>query len=43
MQTLSTLVEPILIVVMGAIVGSVIFALYMPIFSLGQAVRGGLR
>jgi type IV pilus assembly protein PilC len=41
--TLSSLIEPLLIVVMGAIAGAVIFALYLPIFSLGQAVRGGLR
>lgn len=41
--TLSTLIEPIMIVVMGAIAGAVIFALYLPIFTLGQAVRGGLR
>ena len=39
--TLSTLIEPIMIVIMGAIAGSVIFALYLPIFSLGQAFRGG--
>jgi type IV pilus assembly protein PilC len=39
--TLSTLVEPIMIVIMGAIAGSVIFALYLPIFTLGQALRGG--
>jgi type IV pilus assembly protein PilC len=41
--TLSTLIEPIMIVIMGAIAGSVIFALYLPIFSLGQAFRGGFR
>ncbi len=41
--TLSSLIEPIMIVVMGAIAGSVIFALYLPIFSIGQAMRGGLR
>ena len=38
--TLSTLVEPIMILVLGGIAGSVIFALYMPIFSLGQAMKG---
>ena len=32
-----------MIVVMGAIAGTVIFALYLPIFSIGQAMRGGLR
>ena len=43
MATLSTLIEPIMIVIMGAIAGSVIFALYLPIFTLGQAIRGGVR
>ena len=42
-STLATLIEPIMIVVMGGIVGSVIVALYLPIFSLGQAIKGGLK
>jgi len=29
-----------MIVIMGGIAGGVIFALYLPIFNLGQAVRG---
>ncbi len=41
--TLSTVIEPVMIVIMGAIAGSVIFALYLPIFTLGQAFRGGVR
>jgi len=41
--TLSTLIEPIMIVIMGAIAGSVIFALYLPIFTLGKAIQGGAR
>src|SRR5213594_2757557 len=40
---LATLVEPIMILVLGGIAGSVIFALYMPIFNLGQAMRGGIK
>jgi type IV pilus assembly protein PilC len=40
--TLSTLIEPIMIVVMGALAGGVIFALYLPIFSLGQAIKGSI-
>lgn len=39
-DTLSTLLEPLLIVTMGVIVGGVIIALYLPIFNLGGAVRG---
>jgi type IV pilus assembly protein PilC len=41
--TLSTLIEPLMIVVMGALAGAVIFALYLPIFSLGQAIKGSVR
>jgi len=41
--TLSTLVEPVMILLLGGIAGSVILALYMPIFSLGQAMRGGIK
>jgi len=41
--TLSTLIEPVMIVIMGAIAGSIIFALYLPIFTLGQAMKGGIR
>jgi len=40
---LSTLIEPIMIVLMGALAGGVIFSLYLPIFSLGQAMKGGFR
>ena len=39
---LSSLVEPIAIVVLGALVGMMLIALYLPIFSLGQAMRQGL-
>jgi len=41
--TLSTLIEPVMIVVMGVLAGGVIFALSLPIFSLGQAVKGSIR
>ncbi|MBI2529141.1 MAG: type II secretion system F family protein [Candidatus Rokubacteria bacterium] len=41
--TLSTLIEPIMIVIMGAIAGSIIFALYLPIFTLGQALKGSIK
>jgi type IV pilus assembly protein PilC len=39
---LSSLVEPIAIVVLGGVVGVMLLALYLPIFSLGQAMRSGL-
>ena len=38
--TLSSLIEPIMIVIMGGIAGSVIIALYLPIFSLGAQAGG---
>jgi len=39
---LSSLVEPIAIVVLGGLVGAMLLALYLPIFNLGQAMRSGL-
>jgi type IV pilus assembly protein PilC len=39
---LSSLVEPVAIVVLGGLVGIMLLALYLPIFSLGQAMRSGL-
>lgn len=42
-SVLSTLIEPIMIVIMGALAGGIIFALYLPIFGLGQALRGMAR
>jgi type IV pilus assembly protein PilC len=41
--TISSLIEPLMIVVMGGIAGGVIFALYLPIFNLGQAMKGGVK
>ena len=38
---LSTILEPILIVIMGMVGAAIIVALYLPIFNLGRAVRGG--
>ncbi len=39
---LSSLIEPIAIVLLGGVVGIVLIALYLPIFNLGQAMRSGL-
>jgi len=41
-EGLSSLVEPIAIVVLGGLVGVMLLALYLPIFNLGQAMRQGL-
>ena len=35
---LSTIIEPLMIVLIGAIIGLLIVALYLPIFSVGSAV-----
>jgi type IV pilus assembly protein PilC len=40
---LASLIEPIMIVVVGAAAGAIIIALYLPIFNLGHAVQGGGR
>ncbi len=39
---MSSLVEPVAIVVLGGLVGVMLLALYLPIFNLGQAMRAGL-
>ncbi len=38
-EGLITLIEPMLIVVLGSIVGGILIALYMPIFKLGELVK----
>lgn len=35
-RTLSTLIEPLIIVVLGLLIGSMLVALYLPIFRMGQ-------
>ena len=39
---LSSLIEPVAVVVLGGLVGVMLLALYLPIFNLGQAMRSGL-
>lgn len=41
-EGLSSLIEPIAIVVLGVVVGVMLLALYLPIFNLGQAMRSGM-
>jgi type IV pilus assembly protein PilC len=38
---MSTLMEPIIMVVLGIIVGTLVVAMYMPIFELGAVVTHG--
>lgn len=40
-STITTIIEPILIVSLGAVVAVVVVALYLPIFKLGSAMGGG--
>ena len=35
---LSTLLEPLIIVVLGGIIGAMVLAMYLPIFQLGQVL-----
>ncbi len=40
-ETLTSVIEPIMIVVMGALVGGMVIAMYMPMFKLISVVAGG--
>jgi type IV pilus assembly protein PilC len=41
-QGLSSVVEPIAIIVLGIIVGSMLIALYLPVITMGQAMGRGI-
>ncbi|MFZ1082157.1 MAG: type II secretion system F family protein [Candidatus Kryptoniota bacterium] len=41
METLTTVIEPILIVFLGIIVGTVLITMYLPMFEMANAVGGG--
>jgi len=36
LANLSTLLEPLLMVILGTLIGGILVALYLPIFNLGQ-------
>ena len=40
-KNLTTMLEPIIIVFLGVIVGTLVIAMYLPIFKMGQAIKGG--
>ncbi|MDP8209777.1 MAG: type II secretion system F family protein [Candidatus Stygibacter australis] len=40
---LSSLIEPLLIVLMAAVVGSIVIVIYLPIFNLGLAISSGAK
>ncbi|MFM2051782.1 MAG: hypothetical protein RL682_2273, partial [Pseudomonadota bacterium] len=35
---ISSLMEPIIIVILGSVIGGIVVAMYLPIFKLGQVV-----
>lgn len=39
-EALSSLMEPIIMVVLGVLIGGMVIAMYLPIFKMGQAVSG---
>lgn len=38
-EGLTTMIEPLLIVIIGGVVGVFVFAMYLPIFNLGLAIK----
>ena len=40
---LTSLIEPLLIIVMAAVVGYIIIIIYLPIFNLGLAISSGAK
>ena len=40
--SLSSIVEPILIIFLGFVVGTAVIALYLPIFNMANAMMGGM-
>jgi type IV pilus assembly protein PilC len=41
-ESLTELLEPVIMSVLGVLVGSLILAMYLPIFQLGSVVGGGV-
>lgn len=42
-ERLTSLIQPLLIVIMAAVVGSIIVVIYLPIFDLGDAIARGMN
>jgi type IV pilus assembly protein PilC len=36
MQRLSTLIEPVTVLLLGLVVGALVLSLYLPVFQMGQ-------
>jgi type IV pilus assembly protein PilC len=39
---LTSLIEPLLIIIIGVVIGSIVIVIYLPIFYLGMKMRAGL-
>jgi len=39
-ETLATSLEPIMMIVIGLIIGTLVIAMYLPLFNLGDAMSG---
>jgi len=37
-DSLSSLMEPMIMVVLGGLIGGIVVAMYLPIFKMGQAI-----
>ena len=37
-DSLSSLMEPLIMVVLGGLIGGIVVAMYLPIFKMGQAI-----
>ncbi|MFN7097833.1 MAG: type II secretion system F family protein [Gammaproteobacteria bacterium] len=40
-DSLSSLIEPLIMVVLGSLIGSLVIAMYLPIFRMGNVIAGG--
>ncbi len=38
-DSLASIIEPVLIVILGGIVGGILIALYLPVFSIGKLIK----
>ncbi|MDD3051300.1 MAG: type II secretion system F family protein [Candidatus Cloacimonetes bacterium] len=42
-ERLTSLIEPVLIILMAAVIGTIIVVIYLPIFNLGLAISAGMK
>jgi type IV pilus assembly protein PilC len=39
-DSLASIIEPVLIIILGGIVGAILICLYLPVFSMGKIISG---